>query len=166
MKTIGNHIAWFKNIYMYLRKMTKSKIRGAFTCLLTVCKSVNHGGCYHKDFICIIFDCPLRHYQPWISNLSPKLSFLPFTCTKTVVNLSYHRKFQLQRTYISMFNGTFQSIFYHVTYVTTCNYFIIETYSFTVPKRTVDVRSLCKRHLFLWLAYALIWTFCVDILGY
>ena len=31
--------------------------------------------------------------------------------------------------------GTFQSIFQNVTYVTTHNYFIIETDSFTVPKR-------------------------------
>ena len=31
--------------------------------------------------------------------------------------------------------GTFQSIFQHVTYVTPHNYFIIETYSFTVLKR-------------------------------
>ena len=41
MKTIGNHTARFKNTY--LRKLTKSKIPGAFTCLLTVCKSVSHG---------------------------------------------------------------------------------------------------------------------------
>ena len=41
MKTTGNHIARFKNIY--LRKLTKSKIHGAFTCLLTVCKSLSHG---------------------------------------------------------------------------------------------------------------------------
>ena len=34
-----------------------------------------------------------------------------------------------------MLNGTFQSIFQHVTYVTTHTYFIIEAYSFTVPKR-------------------------------
>ena len=37
---IGNHIARFKNIY--LRKVTKLKIHGAITCLLTVCKSVSH----------------------------------------------------------------------------------------------------------------------------
>ena len=31
--------------------------------------------------------------------------------------------------------GTFQSLFQHVMYVTTHNYFIFEAYSFTVPKR-------------------------------
>ena len=41
IKTIGNHIARFKDIY--LRKLTKSKIHAVFTCLLTVCKSVSHG---------------------------------------------------------------------------------------------------------------------------
>ena len=41
MKTLGNHIARFKNIYLW--KLTKCKIHGAFTCLLTVCKSVSHG---------------------------------------------------------------------------------------------------------------------------
>ena len=34
-----------------------------------------------------------------------------------------------------MLIDTFQRIFQHVTYVTTHNYFIIETYSFTVPER-------------------------------
>ena len=48
-----------------------------------------------------------------------------------------------------MLNETFQSTFQHVTYVTTHNYFIIETYSFTVPEKAADVRNLCKRHLFL-----------------
>ena len=54
----------------------------------------------------------------------------------------------LQRTYISMLNGTFQTIFQHVTHITTHNYFIIERYSFAVQKQTVGVRNLCKRHLF------------------
>ena len=40
MKSTGNHIARFMNIYM--RKVTKRKIHGAFTCLLTVYKSVSH----------------------------------------------------------------------------------------------------------------------------
>ena len=41
MKTIGNLTAPFTNIY--LPKLTKSKIHGAFTCLLIVWKSVSHG---------------------------------------------------------------------------------------------------------------------------
>ena len=51
--------------------------------------------------------------------------------------MSIHIAKLLQRTYISMLNGTFQNI-------TTHTYFIIETYSFTVPKTTVDVRNLAK----------------------
>ena len=35
----------------------------------------------------------------------------------------------------SLLNGTFQGICQHVTYVTTIINFIIETYSFTVPKK-------------------------------
>ena len=48
--------------------------------------------------------------------------------------MSIHIAKLFQRTYVSMLNGTFQSIFQHVTYVTTHTYLIIITYSFTVPK--------------------------------
>ena len=51
MKSIGNSIARFKNIY--LRKVTKRKFHGAFTCLLIVCKVMTV--CYRKDSICIPF---------------------------------------------------------------------------------------------------------------
>ena len=43
-----------------------------------------------------------------------------------------------------MLNGTFQSTFKHVTDVTTHNYFIIETYSFTVPKRQLKWEIFAK----------------------
>ena len=72
--------------------------------------------------------------------------------------MSIHIAKLLEKTCISMLNGTFQSIFQHVTYVTTHTYLIIETYSFTAlpppptkkkKKKKVDVRNLCKMHLFL-----------------
>ena len=63
-----------------------------------------------------------------------------------------------------MLNDTFQSIFQHVTYVTTQNYFIIETYSFTVPKKTVDVRNLCFFFSYFFFIYFMIMTcICIDL---
>ena len=48
-----------------------------------------------------------------------------------------------------MLNGTFQSIFQNVTYVTTHNYFIIEMYSFTVPKRQL-MREIFAKDIYFY----------------
>ena len=58
MKTIGNHIARFKNIY--LLKLTKNKIHRVFTCLLTVFKSVSHGQLLPYRFHLHNFRLPLN----------------------------------------------------------------------------------------------------------
>ena len=66
-----------------------------------------------------------------------------------------------------MLNGIFQSILLHVTHVTTHNYFIIETYSFTVQNRQLMWQIFAKSIYFYdYDLHASIWTFCVDILGY
>ena len=61
MKNLGNHIARFKNIY--LRKLTKSKTHGTFTCLLTVCKSVSHSPLLPYGFQLHNFWLPLTTLQ-------------------------------------------------------------------------------------------------------
>ena len=80
--------------------------------------------------------------------------------------MSIHVAKLLQLTYISMLNGTFQSIFHHVT---TYNYFIIKKVFLHCPNKRQFVWDIFAKGIFFYdydLQYASIWTFCVDILGY
>ena len=63
--------------------------------------------------------------------------------------MSIHIAKLLQRTYISMLNGTFQSIFQHI-FLSTHTYFIIETYSFTVPKKRQLISEIFAKGIYFY----------------
>ena len=110
----------------------------------------------------------VKHINPQLQPCHLNVSFLPYRCIKAVIILSYHREllsflYTLLKYYrhkYFKFYFTFQNIF------SASN---VRNNTSLLKRNPLLSYFMCERRSCfykVWLLYAWIWTFCVDILGY